>query len=46
MSHVNPLPGTKLFEQCAIDKLFTQDAYAGVFWKGETSIKLAGPADF
>ncbi|MDR2097985.1 MAG: radical SAM protein [Spirochaetaceae bacterium] len=46
MNHVNPFPGTKLFEQCARDKLFNQDVNIDALWKGETLIKAAGPKDF
>jgi radical SAM superfamily enzyme YgiQ (UPF0313 family) len=46
MSHVNPFPGTKLFEQCVRDKLFTNNVNIDDLWKGEISIKSAGPIDF
>jgi predicted metallo-beta-lactamase superfamily hydrolase len=46
MSHVNPLPGTKLFEQCTRDKLFTQDEDASVLWRGGIAMKLNGPKEF
>jgi radical SAM superfamily enzyme YgiQ (UPF0313 family) len=46
MSHITPYPGTKLFEQCARDKLFTNNVNIDDLWKGEISVKNAGPTDF
>jgi radical SAM superfamily enzyme YgiQ (UPF0313 family) len=46
MSHVNPFPGTKLFDQCVRDKLFTSAIYTDGLWKGDFSYAGGGPEDF
>ena len=38
LSKVNPLPGTKLFEQCMRDNLFIEDIDESLFWKGEHTL--------
>ncbi|MDR1148432.1 MAG: B12-binding domain-containing radical SAM protein, partial [Spirochaetaceae bacterium] len=45
-SHVNPFPGTKLFDQCVRDRLFTSAMSIGDLWKGDFSYTSAGPDDF
>lgn len=35
LSKVNPLPGTKLFEQCVRDDLFIEEIDKNQLWKGE-----------
>jgi hypothetical protein len=45
-SHVNPFPGTKLFDQCVRDRLFTSTMRINGLWKGDFSYTGAGPDDF
>jgi radical SAM superfamily enzyme YgiQ (UPF0313 family) len=45
-SHANPLPGTKLFNQCVRDSLFTSELRIDSLWKGDFSYTSAGPDDF
>jgi radical SAM superfamily enzyme YgiQ (UPF0313 family) len=45
-SHVNPLPCTKLFDQCVRDRLFTAEARIEDLWKGDFSYSNIGPEDF
>jgi radical SAM superfamily enzyme YgiQ (UPF0313 family) len=46
ISHVNPFPGTKLFEQCVKDRLFTSEICVNELWKGDLSYSVAGPEGF
>jgi radical SAM superfamily enzyme YgiQ (UPF0313 family) len=45
-SHVNPFPGTKLFDQCVRDRLFTSETRIDDLWKGGFSYTRVGPEDF
>jgi radical SAM superfamily enzyme YgiQ (UPF0313 family) len=45
-SHVNPLPGTKLFDQCVRDRLFTSEIRIDDLWEGDFSYTGVGPEDF
>jgi radical SAM superfamily enzyme YgiQ (UPF0313 family) len=46
LSHVNPFPGTKLFDQCVRDRLFTSEMRIDGLWKGDFSCTSSGPEDF
>jgi radical SAM superfamily enzyme YgiQ (UPF0313 family) len=45
-AHVNPFPGTKLFDQCVKDRLFTSEMCIDDLWKGDFSYTGSGPEDF
>jgi radical SAM superfamily enzyme YgiQ (UPF0313 family) len=45
-AHVNPFPGTKLFDQCVRDKLFTSAMHIDGLWKGDFTYTAVGPEDF
>jgi radical SAM superfamily enzyme YgiQ (UPF0313 family) len=44
--HVNPFPGTKLFDQCVRDRLFTSEMRIDDLWKWDFSYAGVGPEDF